>query len=82
MIKKLFNLFPPKLKIIIGLLIMFFLKPLRFHPVISLLFNKFVHMIGWYRVIKKGDIIIQGGVDYTFGPSFIEPISFIFLDVS
>lgn len=75
MIKKLFNFFPPKLKIIIGLLIMFFLKPLRFHPGINLLFNKIVHMIGWYRVIKKGDIIIQGGVDYTFGPSFIEPIS-------
>ncbi|MFO7828544.1 MAG: FkbM family methyltransferase [Bacteroidales bacterium] len=75
MIKTMFNKLPPKLKLLIGEFIIVALKPFQFSSKIFNLLKKIMHTIGWYRVISKGDIVIQGGVDFTFGPSFIEPMS-------
>ena len=75
MIKRIFNVFPPILKIVIGSIMVQILRPFDFNQKIFSLSIKIKHTIGYYRVIKKGNIAIQGGIDYTYGTSFIEPIS-------
>ena len=75
MIKKLFRLLPPKIRVLIANVLLVVIKPFLANNNIFKLYIRIKHAIGWYRVIKKGDIVIQGGVDYTFPPSFVEPMS-------
>ena len=70
-----FSLLPELVKVYIGKFIILLLIPLKKHPVVHKTYKRIKHAIGWHRVIKKGDIVIQGGVDYTFPPSFVEPMS-------
>ena len=75
MLKNIITPLPLPIKYLIGELFSLLLFPFKKYSKIYTLYKRIKHAIGWYRVIDKGDIVIQGVVDYTYPPSFIEPMS-------